>query len=50
MRISGFFGYKGITTMQHNDVISPFRKLFNDTNPTQILEIGTSYGGLTMIM
>lgn len=48
--IKGWFSYKGITTLQHENIEAPFRKLFEETRPSQLLEIGTSYGGLTVFL
>ena len=48
--ISGWFGYKGATTMQIPAIKEPFRELFNTIKPRRVLEIGTSSGGLTLIL
>jgi len=48
--ITGFFGYKNITTMQHNKVFEPLKLLFSQIKPNQILELGTASGGLTLIL
>lgn len=48
--ISGWFGYKGATTMQLPGIEIPFKKLFNTINPHRVLEIGTSCGGLTLML
>jgi cephalosporin hydroxylase len=48
--ISGWHAYKNTTTLQHADIASKLRDLFLETKPSQILEIGTSYGGLTVLI
>lgn len=48
--ISGWHAYRGTTILQHADVSNKFKKLFNQVKPSQVLEIGTSYGGLTMLI
>ena len=47
---SGWHVYKGTTIMQHDNISNKLRILFNDTKPSQILEIGTSSGGLTLLI
>jgi cephalosporin hydroxylase len=46
----GLYQYKDTTTLQHYDIKINLHKLFNAINPSQVLEIGTSYGGLTLII
>lgn len=48
--ITGWYPYKGTTTLQHSDVATYFKTLFETTKPSQVLEIGTSYGGLTLLI
>lgn len=48
--ISGWYTYKGTTTLQCDGVDDKFRNLFSTINPSQVLEIGTSYGGLTLLI
>src|SRR6056300_735154 len=48
--ISGWFGYKGVTTMQVPAIKEPFKKLFNKIKPKRVLEIETSSGGLTLLL
>lgn len=48
--INGWFGYKGATTMQLPAIEVPFKKLFNTIKPHRVLEIGTSCGGLTLML
>jgi len=50
MNIIGFFNYKGLTIMQHIDVDKHFKKLLTQIKPKKILEIGTSSGGLTLMI
>jgi hypothetical protein len=49
-QVTGWYVYKGTTTLQHQDVGEKFKKLFETTIPSQVLEIGTSYGGLTLLI
>jgi cephalosporin hydroxylase len=46
----GWYSYKGTTTLQHVDIDKPLKKLFETIRPSQVLEIGTSYGGLTLLV
>jgi len=48
--ISGHFTYHETTIMQHREIGNAFKKLFLETQPTRILEIGTSSGGLTLLL
>lgn len=48
--ITGYFTYKGLTIMQHKDVAIQFEKLITEIKPKRILEIGTSSGGLTLLL
>ena len=50
MNITGFFVYGDLTIMQHTSVKEKFIKLITDIKPKKILEIGTSYGGLTLML
>ena len=50
MNVNGFFNYKNLTVMQHSLVEEKFTKLITETKPNQILEIGTSSGGLTLLL
>jgi hypothetical protein len=47
---TGMFAYKGIAVLQHENISQTFSKLFLQVLPTQILEIGTSHGGLTILL
>lgn len=48
--VRGWYAYKGTTTLQHEDIESKLKKLFETVKPSQVLEIGTSYGGLTLLI
>jgi cephalosporin hydroxylase len=48
--ITGWYSYKGTTTLQHTTISTPLKVLFETINPSQVLEIGTSYGGLTLLI
>ena len=48
--ITGWHAYRGTTTLQHEDIATHLKKLFEVTNPSQVLEIGTSHGGLTLLI
>ena len=50
MSISGHFVYKGLTIMQHPKIEESFEVLLNELKPKKILEIGTSSGGLTLLL
>ena len=50
MSVSGHFVYKGLTIMQHPNVERAFEELLIDLKPTKVLEIGTSSGGLTLMI
>lgn len=50
MSISGHFVYKNLAISQHPNVQSVFEKLILDTKPSRILEIGTSQGGLSLMI
>jgi cephalosporin hydroxylase len=48
--VTGWYPYKGTTTLQHEDIAIYFKILFETIKPSQVLEIGTSYGGLTLLV
>ncbi len=48
--VKGQFEYKGLYALQNSNVFTVFEKLFLNKKPKRILEIGTEYGGLTLIM
>ena len=50
MDIAGFFVYRNLTTMQHTSIEEKFLKLITTLKPTKVLEIGTSSGGLTLML
>jgi cephalosporin hydroxylase len=50
MSISGHFVYKGLTIMQHPNIESTFENLLSELKPSKVLEIGTSSGGLTLMI
>jgi len=50
MNITGFFIYRNLTTMQHTSVEEKFTKLITEIKPIKVLEIGTSSGGLTLLL
>jgi predicted O-methyltransferase YrrM len=50
MDIAGFFVYINLTTMQHPSVEEKILKLITTLKPTKVLEIGTSSGGLTLML
>lgn len=48
--VKGHHTYKDTTISQHDDVALVFKQLFNQVKPSQVLEIGTLYGGLTLLI
>lgn len=48
--VTGWFPYRGTTTHQHSEVGNKLKQLFEATNPSQVLEIGTANGGLTILI
>ena len=50
MSISGYFIYKNLMAMQHQLVEEKFTKLIVNLKPSKVLEIGTSAGGLTLMI
>lgn len=48
--VTGWYTYRGTTTLQHENIESKLTKLFSSEKPSQVLEIGTSYGGLTLLI
>ena len=50
MNITGFFIYRNLTTMQHTSIEEKFTKLITEIKPVKVLEIGTSSGGLTLLL
>jgi predicted O-methyltransferase YrrM len=50
MEITGHFIYKGLMAMQHQNVEKVFDALIKKIKPARVLEIGTSAGGLTLMI
>jgi hypothetical protein len=50
MNITGIFNYKGLSIMQHTSIEEKFTKLLTELKPIKVLEIGTSSGGLTLLI
>lgn len=50
MSVHGHFVYKGLTIMQHPEIEKAFEELLTKLKPTKVLEIGTSSGGLTLMI
>lgn len=50
MSVHGHFVYKGLTIMQHPEIEKAFDELLTKLKPTKVLEIGTSSGGLTLMI
>jgi len=48
--VTGYFIYRDTILAQHHDVAEPFKKLFAEVKPKQVLEIGTLNGGLTLLI
>lgn len=48
--VNGHHTYRGTTIMQHVNIGVALKKLFQETQPARVLEIGTSSGGLTMLI
>lgn len=47
---NGWFNYKGNCVLQNENVKDAFEKLFINKKPKRILEIGTAFGGLTVLL
>jgi len=45
-----YVSYDGISVLQHNRVYDVFDKFISEYKPIRILEIGTAYGGLTLML
>lgn len=50
MEVKGHFSYKNLTISQHTSVGESFDKLIKEIKPNQVLEIGTAFGGLTLLV
>ena len=48
--MKGHFIYNGLIISQHPLIKTYFEKLLQETKPKRILEIGTAYGGLTLLI
>jgi len=48
--VAGHFFYKDTIISQNPNVAGPFKTLFETIKPNQILEVGTSHGGLTLLL
>ena len=49
-KLKPHFTYKHTQISQHEDVAIPIKELFVKIKPTKVLEIGTAYGGLTLLV
>lgn len=50
MPVTGHFWYQGVAVSQHDGIVSAFELLFKAKRPARILEIGTCWGGLTLVL
>lgn len=50
MEVRGHYVYKNLTISQHTSVPESFEKLIKEIKPSQVLEIGTAIGGLTLLI
>lgn len=50
MSVSGHFVYKNLAISQHPGIQETFTKMFLSVKPSRILEMGTSQGGLTLMI
>lgn len=48
--VKGQFEYNGIYVLQNPNIFGVFEKLFQKKKPKRIIEIGTEYGGLTLML
>lgn len=48
--VKGWYTYRNTTTLQHYDIAEKLSALFKEIKPNRVLEIGTSYGGLTILV
>lgn len=48
--ITGRYQYRGTDICQHEDTLPILKKLFESIKPSQVLEIGTLQGGLTLLV
>jgi predicted O-methyltransferase YrrM len=50
MEVRGHYAYKNLTISQHTSVPESFEILIKKIKPKQVLEIGTAFGGLTLLI
>ena len=48
--VRGSFVYKGLSMLQNKNVANVFKQLLLEKQPKRIIEIGTEYGGLTLLL
>jgi hypothetical protein len=48
--MTGWFPYKDIIVQQHDNISEVFKSLINNVKPKRILEIGTAFGGFTLLL
>jgi hypothetical protein len=48
--VPGSINYNGLPMLQHKNIIDKFKQLIKLNKPTRIVEIGTEYGGLTLLL
>jgi cephalosporin hydroxylase len=48
--VTGWYSYRGTTTLQHEKIKEKLQLLLETQTPSQVLEIGTSYGGLSLLI
>lgn len=48
--VKGWYTYRDTTILQHYDIAEKLSALFKEVKPARVLEIGTSYGGLTILI
>jgi cephalosporin hydroxylase len=49
-KVIGFHAYKNATILQHDDIQNKLKDLFSQKTPSQVLEIGTAAGGLSLMI
>jgi len=50
LEVRGSFNYKGLSMLQNPNVVNVFKELLMNVKPKRIIEIGTEYGGLTLLL
>jgi predicted O-methyltransferase YrrM len=50
MQVKGHYTYKNLIISQHTSVGESFERLIKEIKPSQVLEIGTAFGGLTLLI